>query len=179
MSSPTSEQFAEFFHAVNGKDPFPWQRALAERVCAGGGTWPRVLDLPTASGKTACIEIAIFAIACQAFLHPSERTAPRRIIFVVDRRVIVDQAFERAKKLAGLLRTEPDNKGARHPILKQVAETLRDCGGLTKEDAPLVCFQLRGGLYRDHAWARTPTQPTVIASTVDQIGSRLLFRGYG
>jgi CRISPR-associated endonuclease/helicase Cas3 len=45
--------------------------------------------------------------------------------------------------------------------------------------APLDVYALRGGMYRETAWTRSPLQPTVIASTVDQVGSRLLFRGYG
>jgi CRISPR-associated endonuclease/helicase Cas3 len=168
VSELTASRFEEFFRALHRQDrsPFPWQKRLAERACSG--TWPRVIALPTAAGKTTCIDIALFALACQA--GKQERIAPRRIFFVVDRRVIVDQAFEHACKIGKRLE-ESDA-----PILREVAQRLR---GLGCSDRPLDCFQLRGGIYRDDAWARTPLQPTVIASTVDQIGSRLLYRGYG
>ena len=173
-----STRFAEFFREVhrdeNGNtfDPFPWQQRLADRVCstAADAVWPDALALPTGSGKTTCIDIAVYALACQAHLPTHNRTAPRRILFVVDRRVIVDEAFEHAFALAK--RLNEANSG----ILKDVADALR---GIAGSDTPLTCHQLRGGMYRDDAWARTPSQPCVIASTVDQIGSRLLFRGYG
>ena len=167
MNNLTASRFAEFFRALNGShDPFPWQQRLAERVCSGH--WPKVIALPTAAGKTACIDIALFALACQA--EQLNRSAPRRIFFVVDRRIIVDQAFDHAKEIAERL-AKPDSA-----ILREVAEQLLK---VAQSDCPLDVFQLRGGMYRDDAWARTPLQPTVIASTVDQIGSRLLFRGYG
>lgn len=174
-------QFNEFFKALYGENvsPFPWQQELAERVATATDpltAWPQALALPTASGKTACIDIAVFALACQ-YDWGERRTAPRRIFFVVDRRVIVDEAYDRTAKLARRL-AEPDE-----PILRIIADRLRTLGSGDDADKrarnPLECFQLRGGVYRDDAWARTPIQPTVIASTVDQIGSRLLYRGYG
>lgn len=162
MNEIEAAHFAEFFHALHARDPFPWQTELAARVCAEG--WPKVMDLPTASGKTACMDVALFALAVRG----SE--APRRIFFVVDRRVIVNEAFRRAEKIRDAL------KGAKQGILKQVAERLTALGG---QDSPLDVYALRGGAYRDETWVRSPLQPTVVTSTVDQTGSRLLFRGYG
>lgn len=168
MMSATMPSFAEMFSALWGCKPFPWQDMLAERVAAG--RWPQFIDLPTASGKTACIDIAIFALARQADLPLEQRTAPRRLWFVVDRRIVVDQAFERAQAIATKLCQASDGP------LRLVADRLRSLSGT---DRPLAVARLRGGVFRDDGWARLPSQPTVIASTVDQVGSRLLFRGYG
>jgi CRISPR-associated endonuclease/helicase Cas3 len=151
MTEPFLDRFDEFFAAVHdGHDPFPWQRRLARRVAVGD--WPLALALPTASGKTACIDIAVFALACQA-IWPKERphTAPRRIFFTVDRRVIVDEAFEHALNVARKL------DEAEHGILRDVAQRLRELMPSGDAEKPLACFQLRGGVYRDDAWARTPT----------------------
>lgn len=169
MSDLSAGDFAPFFEAVHGYSPFPWQSRLAERV-VNGEDWPRTLGLPTASGKTACIDIAVFALACQAELPLAQRKAPRRVFFVVDRRVVVDEAYARALKLAVAL------KESTSPAVRPVANALRQLAG---DDDPLAVFALRGGMYLDDSWARSPAQPTVIASTVDQIGSRLLFRSYG
>ena len=178
MNNLTPDQFEEFFHALHGYKPFPWQERLARQVAEsrpGDPCWPEVLALPTSAGKTACIDVAIFALSCQAERPPAERTAPRSIFFVVDRRVIVDETFERGKNLADKL-----SKAQGYGILKTVADQLRIVSGEDDdEQPPLDCFMLRGGMYRDDAWARSPLRPTVVVTTVDQFGSRLLFRGYG
>ena len=168
------QDFSRFFHALWGYDPFPWQAALAERACAG--KWPDYLAAPTGSGKTACIDIAVFALAVQAALPVEQRTVGRRIFFIVNRRVIVDEAYERAQTIAERLANSRDEE----PIVRQAAEALRSLSPAGRPDVPpLDCVQLRGAIYRDNRWARSLTQPTIIASTVDQVGSRLLFRGYG
>ena len=142
--------------------------------------WPETLQLPTASGKTAVIDIAIFLLAHQANLPSEQRTAPRRIWFVVDRRIVVDEAYTRAARISEKLKT------ATNGILKETADTLRRIAGFTNNegeplhDAPaLALARLRGGILQDDGWARLPSQPAVITSTVDQLGSRLLFRSYG
>jgi CRISPR-associated endonuclease/helicase Cas3 len=159
--------FRTFFEALWDCEPFPWQQMLAEHVEAG---WPQVLDLPTAAGKTACIDVAVYAVAKQADSSPFDRTAPRRIWFVVDRRIVVDEAYERARSLAKKL------ADAESGPLKEVADSLRQLAGTGR---PLAVARLRGGVLRDDGWGRLPSQPAVITSTVDQLGSRLMFRGYG
>ncbi|MFH1833973.1 MAG: type I-U CRISPR-associated helicase/endonuclease Cas3, partial [bacterium] len=159
--------FSTFVEAIHGYRPFPWQTELARRVVEGEG-WPAMIAAPTAAGKTLVIDLAVFALACS--VDSSARPpAPRRTFFVIDRRVVVDAAFDRAVRLAQALR-EP-----RHLVVAEVAERLLALGG----EVPLETVALRGGVSLDQAWARSPAQPLVCVSTVDQVGSRLLFRGYG
>lgn len=160
--------FDDFFEAVHGYAPFPWQRRLAEQV-VDEGRWPDQLDLPTASGKTAALDIAVWHLAVEAGRSP--RRAPLRIAFVVDRRLIVDEAFARAATLQAALQAVAE------PAVKWVAERLRSYAG--DGESTLAIQRLRGGVPRQDDWARTPNQPTILVSTVDQVGSRLLFRGYG
>ena len=180
MAELNATDFAEFFNKLWGHPPFAWQQALADRVLERAeAPWPEAIALPTAAGKTACLDIAVFALAAQAsrLARKQAITAPRRVFLVVDRRVIVDQAYERARLLADCL------EKARDGVLKRVADNLRqiahgETDGFAGE-LPLTAYVLRGGMYRSEAWMSSPLQPMVVASTVDQIGSRLLFRGYG
>ena len=184
------QDFAAFFETLWGKTPFSWQRELAKSVLDKQSAeadsssrthsfWPEAIALPTAAGKTACLDIAVFALAAQGprLSRKHTITAPRRVFFVVDRRTIVDEAYERARELAMKLRTADDG------ILKRVADNLRciahgePTGGGGEQ--PLAAHILRGGMYRSEAWMSHPLRAAVIASTVDQIGSRLLFRAYG
>src|SRR5579883_2405345 len=194
----TADDFDAFFREVHGYPPFPWQKRLLAHVAARG-EWPDMLDLPTGSGKTAAIDIALFHLALQADLGP-ERRAPVRIAFVVDRRLVVDDAFERADRIARALRwvllhsneaetlkqkllaearseeIEMLDRVRSDTTTRLVAERLKVLSG----DGPsFIARRLRGGIPREDDWARTPSQPTVLCSTVDQVGSRLLFRGYG
>lgn len=160
--SLTVADFEAFFRDCHGDEPFPWQKRLCAQLLGGG--WPRVIGLPTASGKTAIIDISVFALAAGA------QGACRRIAFVVDRRVVVDEAAERAEHLADCL-ARPAT-----PAVESVAARLRE---IADGESPIVVSILRGGIPPDEDWARTPTQPVVLLSTVDQVGSRVLFRAYG
>jgi CRISPR-associated endonuclease/helicase Cas3 len=187
MSVLSIDQFAPYFEALHHdrdrpdevRSPYAWQRRLATRAIEGD--WPAVVDLPTGSGKTACLDVAVFALACQAARPPAERSAPRRIFFCVNRRVIVDEAFDRARRIAQRLADAEQDEWRRFPVLAEVARAFRALAGRSerRDVPPLDAVELRGGIYRDNRWARSVAQPTIVCTTVDQLGSRLLFRGYG
>ena len=154
--------FATFFRDVHGHDPFPWQERLTLEVL-DQGTWPTVIDLPTGTGKTAVLDTAVFAMAVKPDV------TPRRVVFVIDRRIVVDQVCDRARRLQR--RIEAGDTAT----LRRV----RDCLRALSDGESLGVAALRGGIPIDDGWADRPDQPWVIVSTVDQFGSRLLFRGYG
>ena len=162
MNGLSQKDFDTFFRDIYGYDPFPWQQRLTEQVLASGA-WPEVIDLPTGSGKTAVLDTAVFAMAS------SPDISPRRVVFVIDRRIVVDQVYERAK----LIR-EGIESGAT-PTLRAVQESLYSIS----DGKSLGVAMLRGGIPIDNEWTHNPEQPWVMVSTVDQFGSRLLFRGYG
>ncbi|MXW93934.1 MAG: type I-U CRISPR-associated helicase/endonuclease Cas3 [Acidimicrobiaceae bacterium] len=166
MSELAAAQFDDFFSAVHGHQPYPWQSRLTREVLEGDG-WPDVIDLPTGTGKTAVLDTAVFALA----LRPD--VSPRRIVFVIDRRIVVDQVYERARRIRDRI------SAADAGVLAEVRSLL---GDLTGDEQLLGVAALRGGrggIPLDAEWARRPDQPWVMVSTVDQFGSRLLFRGYG
>ena len=170
----TAADFATYFKAVHGNPPFPWQQRLVEQL-ACKNRWPDVLDVPTGAGKTAALDAAVFHLALQA--QSPERTAALRIVLVVDRRLVVDDAYRRADKIACFLRDPTRLEPPGRAVVEEMACRLQRLAGDGGD--PLIAVRLRGGAPLEDDWTRTPTAPTILCSTVDQVGSRLLFRGYG
>lgn len=136
-----------------GAEPFPWQKRLLRMLC--DGSLPSAIDIPTGLGKTSVIPIWLLAWATGAKL-------PRRLVYVVDRRAVVDQATDVADGLAAFVGQHPDLATA-----------------LGVGDRGLVVSTLRGQHADNRRWLEDPSAPAVIVGTVDMIGSRLLFEGYG
>lgn len=173
------DDFGEFFAEThNGHQPFAWQWLLLDKVLETG-KWPDAITAPTGSGKTAVIDVHVFALGLAA----DQRTAlpPRRLSMVVDRRVLVDDQYGYARNLAERL------AGANGGVIGRVADALWTLQG-TRPDvealdseplSPLLVARLRGGERPSLRWVDHPSAAAVLCSTPDMWGSRLLFRGYG
>lgn len=161
--------FESFYAAIHGgRAPFPWQSRLARQVSAGG--WPVEIGIPTGLGKTSCIDIAVWALAAQADRPAIERTLPTRVWYVVNRRLLVDAAYEHGSTLHELLHSTSA------PVeVRAVAERLRSIGGFG--DEPLAITRLRGGAELG-ARPPHPAQPAIVFATVPMFASTWLFRGY-
>lgn len=182
--SAIETRFAQFFAAVNdGHRPHPWQSRLVEQV-ASTGEWPPAIAVPTGAGKTAVIDMHVFLVAERERQRAeaehgrsllSIARPPRRLVLVAPRRVLVDDQFERAHRLAQLL-VERDEL-----VVVESREALRRlCTALDEDDerSPLGVVQLRGGVRLDLTWRLDPARCQVVCATPQMWGSRLLMRGY-
>lgn len=170
-----SIDFTLAFHALTDHDPFPWQEELYGRLLRND--MPSSCDIPTGLGKTAVIPIWLIALAscCKDDGPP---TVPRRLVYVVNRRTVVDQSTVVVEKMRERL-LDPDRvEWAGHKeVLGDLRERLQRLAAT--DDLPLAVSTLRGQLADNREWCSDPTRPAVILGTVDMIGSRLLFSGYG
>lgn len=137
-------EFEPTFAALTGNSSFPWQQALYDRFVAGD--IPASCYLPTGLGKTSVIAVWLIATAT----HPDK--IPRRLVYVVNRRTVVDQTTDEVEKY----------KAKHVPGIPDFAIST-----------------LRGQFADNREWSADPSRSAVICGTVDMIGSRLLFSGYG
>lgn len=142
--------FENDFKVLTGNSPFPWQRALYERFISNRrDNIPASCNLPTGLGKTSVVGIWLLA------LINNPPTIPRRLVYVVNRRTVVDQTTNEVERLRENL-----------PKLNTVL-------------GKLAISTLRGKFADNREWSADPSRAAVICGTVDMIGSRLLFSGYG
>ncbi len=138
--------FDSAFKALTVNPPFPWQRDLYANWFSQG-KFPASCNLPTGLGKTSVIAVWLIALANGA-------KVPRRLVYVVNRRTVVDQTTTEVEKYR------------RNAKAAGIPETL-------------AISTLRGQFADNREWSADPSRPAVICGTVDMIGSRLLFSGYG
>jgi CRISPR-associated endonuclease/helicase Cas3 len=136
-----------------GYAPLRWQIRLFERFYRIDV--PKVCDLPTGLGKTNVIQVWLLALLYQ--VSRREERLPTRLVYVVDRRTVVDQATALAER------------------------TKSNLASISLPNIPknwLSVSTLRGQLADNHHWTMDLSRPAIIVGTVDMIGSRLLFSGY-
>lgn len=166
----TFEAFDQLYRSLTGHDgACRWQYRL---FCdLESGQFPTDIELATGLGKTSIIALWVLALG-RALTH-SSHVVPRRLAYVVDRRVVVDQASEFAEKVRE--RLEEAAKDENH-ALYALATTLKNAGCTS---SVVEVSTLRGQRALDTRWRDDPTRPAIIVGTVDMIGSRLLFSAYG
>lgn len=140
-----NRHYEDFFEHVTGHRPYPYQERL------GRDDWPDLLQVPTGLGKTAG---TVVAWLWRRLISPD--TTPRRLVYCLPMRVLVEQTVTRAREWI-------ENATPAY---------------LERNVPPPTAFVLMGGDVETD-WVLEPERPAVIVGTQDMLLSRALMRGYG
>lgn len=135
--------FATFFRQATGRDPYPYQGRFATAAVL-----PHLLRAPTGAGKTAT---AILGWLWRYF--QSGKPTPRRLVYCLPMRVLVEQSKAAAEGWIAALLSEK--------AIPQTVSVHVLMGGVEAED-----------------WFLHPERPAVVLGTQDMLLSRALNRGY-
>lgn len=146
---------------AEGDTLFPWQESLLEGML--NDDVPDLIDIPTGLGKTSLIAVWLVARACGAQL-------PRRLVYCLPMRVLVEQTRSRAVRWAnnvGLLAGEAQVAG-NDLTHYEIDWTARD---------KVAVVTLLGGEAQSD-WREYPERSAIIIGTQDMLLSRALNRGF-
>ena len=137
--------FADFFILAAENHPYAYQTKVAEAASP-----PTLLKVPTGAGKT---EAAILGWLYRRFQHPDQTvrdSTPRRLVYCLPMRTLVEQTVERIERW------------------------LKNLG----MESRIGVVTLMGGEPRNQ-WYLEPEKPFIVVGTQDMLLSRALNRGYG
>lgn len=161
--------FAEFFAAVHGVAPFTWQERAAA-FAVEEGCLPRLVDVPTGLGKTAVVDVWVWALA-EATSHGRPHQLGQRFVHAVERRTIVDGADHHVRRLAAALDTS-----TQEPVIAVARELERISGQAGQR---LLVASFHGTRRDDRAWLERPRGAVVITTTATQLVLRVLGQAPG
>jgi len=161
--------FKTEFTNLTGNSPFPWQETIYNEWFTKG-RFPSQCSLPTGLGKTSIVAIWLLALA------NNPDSLPRRLVYVVNRRTVVDQTTIEVEKYRTALQSDV-LQSVRERLTRLCALPLVSVGNAIA--SPLALSTLRGQFADNREWSADPARPAIIVGTVDMVGSRLLFSGYG
>jgi CRISPR-associated endonuclease/helicase Cas3 len=141
---------AAFQVATGGHDPHRWQESLALREEPAS-----VIVAETGTGKTEAVILDWLWRRRLSGVSEERRRTPRRLVFTLPMRVLVEQTIRRVRRLLDRLRMD----------------------SLLDPDDEIGVFQLVGGAAEDD-WTSRPSDDLVLVGTVDMLLSRALNRGY-
>jgi CRISPR-associated endonuclease/helicase Cas3 len=130
--------FEPLFELLTGHSPFPWQKAMYVEFTQRRVR--RTYDIPTGLGKTCIIPVWLLALAHHV-AEGSSTGFPRRLIYVVNRRTVVDHSTSDVERIRDALR---------NPELRGVADALRSLAAVEAAD-PVAISTLRGQLSKYRA----------------------------
>src|SRR5438552_3382332 len=133
------------FAELTGHQPFPWQGRMFDSLLRG--EVPEHVDIATGLGKTSVIHLWLLALAWSLEYGPA--TLSRRLVYVVNRRTVVDQATAEVETIRERLAT-----AKRGSVLAKVRETLARTACTAGE--PLAISTLRGQFADNQQWSTDP-----------------------